>query len=114
VRLRRSALARNQSVVFSAVFSGFSGPSHRSGVPILRRSRRIARWRRNGRRTIDATTTFVLGVGIGRHTEEFSKRCATGAGESLVLRERDEDDVSRVVVNELGTIDQRPSDYVSE
>lgn len=58
--------------------------------------------------------TLVLGVGERRDAQEFAERRAGAAGEAFVFRERKEDDVPGIVMNELGTINQGAPNHISE
>ena len=69
---------------------------------------------RRRRRAIDVAATLVLGVGERRHAQELAERSAGAAGETFVFRERQEDHVAGVVMNELGTINQGTSDDIPE
>src|SRR5689334_13705314 len=57
---------------------------------------------------------FVFRVGERRHTQELAERRTGGSGQALVLRERQEHDIARVVMNELWPIHERPANDVTE
>src|SRR5690242_14734122 len=57
------------------------------------------------------TAPLVLGVGERRHAEELAKRRARRSRQSLVLLERQDDDITGVVMNQLRTVGERaPND----